>query len=246
MEIELAKRIRVEKEQPLIAVIGATLPTEEYKKEMGMGAGYALRKYIDNRRGTLFTGGVDGVGVDVYTGIMRYCIDKLESCRFLRKMPDDRFFVLVPAFDHIRVEQDSSPSESRYIIVRFEVPEAYRALGVISEGGKLNVVTAGSDMEERRNYLAEIADVLITINGGMGTLDEAITANKNRKPVITLSYSGGAASLLHSIKDPSYVPLVKPKEVQLISRMGRYVNPDLIHVASDTQEMIRHLDLLLK
>lgn len=246
MEKNLVYKIRENKEQPLIAIIGATVPTREYERRFGVEVGFLLRQHIESRRGTLFTGGVSGVGVDVYAGIMQYCVDELRKQQINKKMPDDRFFVLVPGNDCITFRKDLNLKEPEYESVPFEVPEAYHALGLISERRKLDVVAAGNDLGERRAYLSQVADILIAVNGGMGTLDEALNAIENGKSVIALSYSGGAASMLHSIKDPSKVKKFKPKDIVSISRIRQDVNPNLIYVASDTQEMIQHLNSLLR
>ena len=41
----------------------------------------------------------------------------------------------------------------------------------------------GKDMEERREYLANLSDYLIVVNGGNGTLEEALIALKLNKKI---------------------------------------------------------------
>lgn len=238
MEKNIVEEIRNDKQQPLIAVIGATFPTNEYKRDRGIEVGYLLRKYIDKREGTLFTGGVNGIGVDVYTGIIKYCVDYLKENR---TMPDDRFFVLTPMYAYIPPTSKLSLEKKEY----FEPPETYYALGAISKRESLEIVTAGEDLAERRNYLSKLADVLITINGGSGTFDEALGAIQNKKPVITMSYSGGAAFLLGEMKNPSQDVYTFDKGIMKILGDAGDIDTDLIYVASNTAEMIKHLDSLL-
>jgi hypothetical protein len=199
---------------------------------------------VDLRQGTLFTGGVEGVGADAYTGIMKYCIDELRTAKTGVKMPDDRFFVLVPAFN-----PPSMVNKVRLLGINrqsfpYIVPEVYQALGSLSERGKIDVVVAGNNMAERRGYLACVADALVVINGGTGTLDEAVMALQNGKPVITLSYSGGAALELKEHKDSSYPITLSTTNPEQAYALGKF-SPDLIHVAEDPEEILRCLDQAL-
>jgi SLOG cluster4 family len=241
MNKELAANIRESKQQPLIAIIGATVPTEGYGRGIGVEVGHLLRKHIEPRKGTLFTGGVDGVGVDAYIGVMKYCVDSLKSSPE-KKISDDRFFVLVPEFDYVPVSRDLFEGGG-YRIVPFEVPKAYRTLGAFSARGELDVVIAGKDMEERRDYLARVADVVIVVNGGSGTLDEAVTALLNDKPVIALACSGGTASILSAMKDSPYATTDMPQEIPSADHIKR-INTSLIYVAPNTSEILRRLDAL--
>jgi hypothetical protein len=245
VEKNVVIKIRGNKEQPLIAIIGATVPTKEYDRHFGMEVGYLIRQHISPLNGTLFTGGVNGVGVDVYTGVMQYCVDELRRDRTGKKMPDDRFFVLVPSHEYIPCGKGFGLLEPKYQCVPFEVPEAYHALGAISERKSLDIVTAGDDLAERRQYLAHLADVLVAVNGTDGTLDEALIALQNGKPVITLSYSGGAALSLQTIK-------ISPRAIKFSQNITRQfgdsirdIDTGLIYIASNTAEMIRHLNFLL-
>ena len=241
MNKELVADIRESKQQPLIAIIGATVPTEGYGRGIGIEVGHLLRKHIEPRNGTIFTGGVDGVGIDAYIGVMKYCIDSLKNTPG-KKISEDRFFVLVPEFDYIPMSQDLFEGGG-YRIVPFEVPKAYRTLGAFSARGELDVVIAGKDMEERRDYLVRVADVVIVINGGPGTLNEAVNALRNDKPVIALACSGGTASILSSVKDSFCAATNMPQGIPSTSSIKK-INTDLIYVASSTSDILRHMKAL--
>ena len=73
-------------ESPIIGIIGATSPLPGYDSDDAYRMGYELREIV-NDKGVLFTGGVSGVGLDVYRGIVDYCVEK---------DVEDRFFVLIP------------------------------------------------------------------------------------------------------------------------------------------------------
>ncbi len=67
-----------------IGVIGATIPARGYSQKIGMELGRRLRRFV-GEGGFVFTGGVAGVGVDVYRGALEESQGK-----------DDRFFALLP------------------------------------------------------------------------------------------------------------------------------------------------------
>ncbi|MDE1823074.1 MAG: LOG family protein [Candidatus Micrarchaeota archaeon] len=231
MNGKIVEKIRSEKQQPLIAVVGAQFPNKDYDRNTGIETGYLLRKHIGSRPGTLFTGGVEGVGVDIYTGVIRRCVDELrESAR--KTMPDDRFFVLLPKFGSIKS------------MIPFEIPEAYNALGSLSKRNSIDVVFSGDHLAERREYLANVADILIVVNGGVGTIDEAVIALQNKKPVITLSYSGGAALMLSAqTRHSRFMPFATHA-----LPFGEMISDDsrnLIFTASNAAEMLLHLDSLV-
>src|SRR3990167_6541755 len=73
-------------EHPIIGIIGATQPLPGYNPREAVKLGYLLRQSME-KKGTLFTGGVHGVGVDIYRGIIDYCLEKNVS---------DKFFILFP------------------------------------------------------------------------------------------------------------------------------------------------------
>lgn len=163
-DFEILKLEDLIKISPKIAVIGAECPTEEYKNQQGMQIGYGLRKIIQSNQGLVFTGGVNGVGIDVARGVVDYCKEN--------NTPDSRFFVSFP--------EKIAPAE-----------DYFRYLSELNE--KLKIIPSGKDMLERRKKLAELADILIVLNGGTGTLDEAEQAYDLGKPLYCLTSSGGAA-----------------------------------------------------
>ena len=55
-------------------------------------------------------------------------------------------------------------------------------------------------MEERRSYLGAVADLLVLINGSVGTIDEALKGLFLGKQVICLQNSGGASDVLSRFK----------------------------------------------
>jgi hypothetical protein len=77
-------------EHPIIGIIGAASPMPGYDSSDGFRLGYWLRDLVE-AKGTLFTGGVKGVGLDVYGGIVDYCNEKGAQ---------DKFFVLIPEGDY--------------------------------------------------------------------------------------------------------------------------------------------------
>jgi len=158
-------------ERPLIGIIGANSPLPNYDSDDAYRLGYELRR-IASKQGTLFTGGVSGVGVDVYNGIVDYCNEE---------GIEDKFFVLFP-------EGNIKPS-----------PE-YFDLAKSIKNGVLKVERAGRDFEERRSYIGALADVLILMNGSSGTADEALKGLFLRKPVVCLQNSGGAAEAISKLK----------------------------------------------
>jgi len=242
MDTQLINDIRAQQEKPLIGVIGSTRPTRDYKREFGMNAGYKLRDYAGQYGGSVFTGGVNGVGVDVYAGVIKYCIDKLLEKRLSlsRSMADDKFFVLVPEYEEFL---NVSISRLRRNFP-YEIPEAYQVLGALSPRGAVDVVRAGNNMSERREYLSEVADMLVVVNGGGGTLDEALKALKSSKGVVAMERSGGAASILGGIKRndiPRVIHLDKDDFIDF-----REVDTSLIETASNDEEMIRYVDRVLR
>lgn len=80
----IASRIRQDYPGIKIGVLGAALPTKGYLPIAGIELGRKLREYVQGR-GFIFTGGVGGVGVDIYRGVLKASYGK-----------DERFFTLLP------------------------------------------------------------------------------------------------------------------------------------------------------
>ncbi|HLD01195.1 MAG TPA: hypothetical protein VJC39_05630 [Candidatus Nanoarchaeia archaeon] len=236
----LVDKIRAEKKLPLYAVIGATTPIRPYKQNMGAGVGYALREHLEvTGSGTILTGGVRGVGVDVYSGIIKFCNDGYKKAGAEGKtMLDDLFFVLVP---HLTIETIFDLEMSNH----YEVPEEYYNLAKLFSDHILDVVRAGGSMAERRNYLAQMADILITVNGSGGTLNEALLGIENYKPIIALSYTGGAAATLNCIKNNKIDARLKKELIR--NEIDLYgINTGLITVIDSIEELrvfLRNLEV---
>src|SRR3989338_4849886 len=157
-------------ESPIIGIIGATSPLPGYDSDDAYRMCYELREIV-NDKGVLFTGGVSGVGLDVYRGIVDYCVEK---------DVEDRFFVLIPD--------------------NFEPPQEYFRLAEKTKNGVLRMERAGENMEERRSYVGAVADLLVLVNGSAGTIDETLKSLLLGKPVVCLQNSGGAADVISKFK----------------------------------------------
>jgi len=233
--MKLEEKIKQERTGPLIAVIGSTTPSKPYELGMGVTIGYELRKSIDPHNGSLFTGGVEGVGIDVYTGIMKYCIDQVckPGLRLVQaQLPEDRFFVLIPEYQSIYEGRKNVG-----LPIPYNPPREYELLASLSTRGSLDIQRGGQDMAERREILAHVADVLIMVNGSAGTFDEGVKALGLGKPVIAMNYSGGAALLLSTLKENNFSKEFI-KHLSFDQEELRLINPDLISIAHSTQEMI--------
>src|SRR3989338_1652346 len=158
-----AQILRQTRQLPIIGIVGATRPGRDYVSNLGYETGYELRKYVEQRGGTLFTGGVEGVGVDAYVGVLKFCLEPDG------RVKDDRFFVLVPAFQSINTRLGTKRFD-------YEIPASYSALAHLGPRGVLDSFVIDGDMEDRRRYVGEVADALVVINGSGGTLDETFQA----------------------------------------------------------------------
>src|SRR3989344_3225069 len=201
------EEITTKYEHPIIGVIGATFPLPDYDSDDAFRLGYELREFVE-KKGTVFTGGVSGVGVDVYRGIADYCEKK--KC-------EDKFFVLFPDFG-------------------FEPPQEYFELAEKTKNKVLRVEKIGKDMEERRSYLGAVADLLVLINGSVGTIDEVLKGLVLGKPVVCLQNSGGAADVISKFKRGEIeIPLqvdrglIKPFES--ISEIVNYLSNNVLYNA---------------
>jgi len=108
-------------------------------------------------------------------------------------------------------------------------------------GSSLDVARAGAEMGERREYLFNVSDVFVMMNGGFGTLDEAYGALRLGKRVITLPHTGGAASLLHDIASNKRL---NPKLSSQLSMQGLdfdAVDPKNVTTAKSVDEAVSYL-----
>jgi len=216
-------------QKPLIAVIGATMPNDPYVSSMGIYLGYALRESLDKHEGTVFTGGVDGVGADVYGGVVRFCFERGMKTS---EVPDDKFFVLAPhgiVYGELGMER----------IFHYPIPRSYTLLASLVKENGLTEYRAGQEMGERRKILAEIADVGIMLNGSGGTTDEALQILNHGKRIIVCPYSGGATRALMDLKNDNLTRVQRRTRVkrQVLER----IDPELIVVADNADEAITAL-----
>lgn len=178
------EEIRQRFPSPIIGVIGASNPDYDYSPQMGIIAGFMIAKRCHEQGGSIYTGGVDGVGSDVFTGVALYC------AKHNVKIP---FFVMIPSGYERIVYDGDAPVDSE--ILPFELSTSYTAIAKITETDLQEVIT-GKEMSERRLYVAKGGDLLIVINGSTGTMDEAKLAVRHSKDVIVVKSTGGAASAI--------------------------------------------------
>lgn len=155
MDYDLISDVRAQETLPIIGIIGAGWPQPPYHERMGIEVGEVLRKFLRNR-GTLFTGGIGGVGIDAYVGVTRYCVTQREKTQ---EPVDDRFFVLIPQ------EVACETTAGEFFAQPYEPPQLYHRLAQLSKKSPLKIIRAGKTMAERREYVARIADALVIING---------------------------------------------------------------------------------
>jgi len=192
-------------EHPIIGIIGATSPLPDYDSDDAFRLGYNLREFVEEK-GSLFTGGVQGVGVDVYRGIVDYCLEKAV---------EDKFFVLFPDIES-------------------EPPEEYFKLAEKTKNSVLRVEKIGQDWEERRSYVGAVADLLVLVNGSAGTIDEALKGLYLGKPLVFLQNSGGAADVISKFKRGEIdIPLNVDKELikpfNSVSEIANYLSNELLY-----------------
>ncbi|VVB80005.1 Uncharacterised protein [uncultured archaeon] len=253
---EYLEPITIYKDSPRIGIIGATSPSRPYKTRHGFEAGYGIRKYLENHPGTVFTGGVEGIGSDAYAGVVKFCMDVGIQTG---NVPDDKFFVVIPN----NLEYPDRLNKEKIVRIPYSPPHMYSLLARFLPKGKVEEVRAGKNMYERRLYLAAISDILVVVNGGPGTDHEAYTGLEAGKRVITLPYTGGTASILESVKKGEYDPTPKFPKSGLFSKFStldtgdfiksldpdplnfKLVNPDLITVANSKEELVGELERLL-
>ncbi|MCP4652019.1 MAG: HAD-IIB family hydrolase [Candidatus Omnitrophica bacterium] len=201
-----AEYIRQEYEGIRIGVIGAVSPSSDYSPTIGEELGRCLADYVKDK-GYVFTGGVPGVGKDVYQGVCS-----------LSQNSDERFFALLP-------QGMSAVGYSR-----------------ISPNNRVAVQYIGKDMHQRRVGMAMVADVMIVLNGSLGTIHEAVVALKNNKKVIVLNYGGAGKQLYMAKLNNELTSDLKAEGLEL---------PDLDNViaANSIEEvsmMLSNMETLLK
>jgi glycosyltransferase involved in cell wall biosynthesis len=238
MNNTLASQVREKYERPIIGIIGSSWP-KDYNRADARAIGEILRRYVGSKSGTLFTGGVSGAGLDAYEGIVTAC----NRGKFLRrlKVQSDKFFVLVPEECEVFINPMNRGLGTMF--VPYEVPEEYNLLAAATKDKQLDIVRAGTDMGERRRYVAEVGDVFVVINGGLGTLEEALFSIKNGKPVIA-SDTGGAAEILSRIKHNRPLSLLQKKEWSSL-KLNLGIDRNLVYPISDPLALPKALDEVL-
>ena len=222
---------------PIIGIIGSTRPTKPYYQELGILVGYYLKKALHELgKGVLFTGGVTGVGVDVYAGIASYCIKEKIPAEFLTIIPETYEVPLYPKNLDYRYDPGYEP---QFKSVKYKLPGDYNSITSLIDtyvpGDHCRIIRAGLNMEERRKHIANIPDMLVLLNGGYGTLDEAQQAVTNKIPVVVLAGSGGVSDVLIAKKfggqvlDPGYKEFLSPYNK---------LDPQLIRVIGHPEELV--------
>jgi hypothetical protein len=241
-------------ESPLIGIIGATVPTNPYYSSQGFNIGYTIREFLQRSPGKVFTGGVEGIGIDAYAGVVKYCVD--EGIK-TGKIPEDKFFVIIP--DNVEYLDWAT---NKKIQTPFFPPETYDLLARFLPRGNLDIIRSGKNMYERRLGLASLADILVVVNGGPGTDHEAYIGLELGKKVIACTPTGGTAKLLESVKNGNYCPQ-KPKKMKgflqdvfseenlgknLTPEPPRFesINPNLISLVDSQERLIEELRKLSK
>src|SRR3989344_2497695 len=185
------KKIRDQfKNQIYIAIIGAKEPLTGYTYKMGQYAGEAVREWIGLKSGGygyICTGGSEGVGVDAYMGVLSWCMRKdvltsITATEVDRARFPEKFFTLVA---------DGAETHDHYHKVKHMKTR---------NDTQTKEMHAGTSGQERRWYLAKIADASIVANGQEGTLEEGLAALYWGNSIIVLKDSGGAAKIFADLK----------------------------------------------
>jgi hypothetical protein len=252
---EMMQDLRNQFGYPLIGVIGATSPDTDYSADISYIAGYLLAAIANKYKGAVFTGGVDGVGVDVYMGATSYYAETKETPRFFTLIP--HHYMVMVGNNYGKPEAFINKKKKRYIPKPYVLPFQYKNLedflklrvGATDENFNLIEVRAGNDMGERRMFLAKAADVMIVINGGAGTLDEAIMAAEHNAPLIVVAGSGGTADDLVNLKwgrpITSFRNAYTTQEPIFFPQLNE-INKDLIHIAASSWKLPEIILSILK
>ena len=169
-----------------IGIIGAAMPAKGYSPEAGVELGRVLRGYVAGG-GFIFTGGVSGVGVDVYQGV----IDASGG-------QEDRFFVLLPEGMYAgRDYRDISPSK-QVKTANFGEDMFERRVGM-GRVADVIIVLNGRDgtLHEAISALRSNKKIIALDYGGAGSL--LYQAKKNNKLTPILIESGLRMSDLNNM-----------------------------------------------
>lgn len=142
-----------------IGVIGAALPTREYRPVIGIDLGRNLRKYVEES-GFIFTGGAAGVGVDIYQGILQASLGK-----------DDRFFTLLPEGMNPGYDYGSIASGRKIEVAHFGENMFERRIGMGKVADVLIVLNGREGTLHEAMSALENGKKVITLNyGGVGSM----------------------------------------------------------------------------
>ncbi|MDD5513070.1 MAG: hypothetical protein PHD09_04830, partial [Candidatus Omnitrophica bacterium] len=156
---KIAGQIREQYHGIKVGIIGAAAPTKEYSSNSGVELGRKLSNYLGDN-GFVFTGGVSGVGVDVYRGVVD-----------TGKGKNDRFFILLPeeippAKEYLDVTSDRQVNTAYFGEDMFE-----RRIGMAKVADVLVVVNGrGGTLHEAISALEENKKVIVLNQGGAGGL----------------------------------------------------------------------------
>ena len=154
-----AKKIRDQYPGIKVGIIGAAAPTKGYSPSLGIELGRRLRTYLKDK-GFVFTGGVSGVGVDVYKGVVEASNGQ-----------EDKFFVLLPEGMLVGMEyRDISPSR-QVRTAGFGEDMFDRRIGMGKVADVLIVLNGrGGTMHEALAALENNRKVIALNYGGAGSL----------------------------------------------------------------------------
>lgn len=187
---ELLKTIRQNYPSPIVGIIGSTAPDEsDYSPLMSIMVAQQVHDFCNAKKGSCFTGGVGGVGVDAFMGIALKAKGK--------PIGSDRFFILIPEQYAFAYEKHG---EEHIGMLDYNPPYAYNHMAQYIGKDRCNTIVAGEEMSARRRYVAQVADILVMVNGSGGTLHEGLLGLSGGKPLIVVSGTGGMADVLAECK----------------------------------------------
>jgi hypothetical protein len=229
-----------------IGIIGSTTPSASYRPEMGLAAGIASRMALEQLGGGyVYTGGVEGVGVDSYGGVLHYAYNHHVDPKFFAIIPETYTFVLNPK---------APPKDRKLKTVAYSLPDDYLEMQdlILSlhperELEEIPAFYGGKGMVDRREIIVQIADALVMLNGSNGTLDEAIRAANLGIPLIVCEYSGGAARLLSLLVQGKELPsYLHEEEKTKLAKMVEEMNTESVVILSEEDGILNALKMTLR
>lgn len=228
------KDIRQRYNGPIVGIIGSTSPSYGYVPALGTMVGFNVCKVLSKyENSAIFTGGVEGVGLDAYTGISMYRIANKDSmCKF---------FTLIPDTTKRRIL-----NTKEYEDVPYDLPYEYSMVSRFAEmnGVKdtLSIVRAGHGMAERRDYVGAIPDVVILMNGSNGSMAEALCTLDNDIPLLVLP-SSGSSEMIRCIKEKTKFYSYSREEIEEFKILKtRYDNTNQYRLLIDKAIILKGMD----